>query len=176
MREPSPRSIKSGSPPTERKARTGLLTPPGMRLVARAMRRAERSFTRASLAFALSSLPCNRVGPFPRVYERLIAQDQFVSRDTAHPKRSLLQPAGHVRGVVGDDDVCPGTLYSGERLHHGALFVEPAVLCCGLEHRVLAADVVRRDGQIGPLAHPAQDVQVWQGGLDHDDVRALLYV
>src|SRR5215468_8901557 len=30
MRQPSPRSTKKGRPPTPRKARTGLLTPPGM--------------------------------------------------------------------------------------------------------------------------------------------------
>ena len=31
IREPSPRAMKSGLPPTERKARTGEFTPPGMR-------------------------------------------------------------------------------------------------------------------------------------------------
>src|SRR5574340_337630 len=34
-REPSPRTMKGGSPPTARKARTGELTPPGMTASAR---------------------------------------------------------------------------------------------------------------------------------------------
>src|SRR5579872_1520826 len=35
MREPSPRTMKGGSPPTARKARTGESTPPGIRASAR---------------------------------------------------------------------------------------------------------------------------------------------
>src|SRR5271168_2759679 len=38
MREPSPRAIKSGDPPTPRKARTGELTPPGINFWAQAKR------------------------------------------------------------------------------------------------------------------------------------------
>src|SRR2546426_977840 len=34
IRAPSPRATKNGSPPTPRKARTGLFTPPGMSRVA----------------------------------------------------------------------------------------------------------------------------------------------
>src|SRR3954469_14865079 len=40
--EPSPRVTKIGSPPTARKARTGLFTPPGKRLFARANSRCDR--------------------------------------------------------------------------------------------------------------------------------------
>src|SRR5436309_2473647 len=40
--EPSPRAMKSGSPPTARKARTGLFTPPGKRFFARASSRCDR--------------------------------------------------------------------------------------------------------------------------------------
>src|SRR5215470_14976346 len=38
-REPSPRWMKGGAPPTARKARTGLLTPPGMTRLAASRRR-----------------------------------------------------------------------------------------------------------------------------------------
>src|SRR4051812_50177695 len=40
--EPSPRVTKIGSPSTARKARTGLFTPPGKRLFARANSRCDR--------------------------------------------------------------------------------------------------------------------------------------
>src|SRR3954466_5849909 len=40
--DPSPRAMKTGSPPTARKARTGLFTPPGKRFFARASSRCDR--------------------------------------------------------------------------------------------------------------------------------------
>src|SRR4051812_13757480 len=43
MREPSPRTMKRGVPPTARNARTGELTPPGITRWARANRMALRS-------------------------------------------------------------------------------------------------------------------------------------
>ena len=39
MREPSPRAMNRGVPPTPRKARTGEFTPPGMTSCARANKR-----------------------------------------------------------------------------------------------------------------------------------------
>src|SRR5690606_2341774 len=41
----------------------------------------------------------------------------------------------------------------------------------GFDHRVLAADLVGEDGYLEPLLHPADDVEVWQAGLDHHAVR-----
>src|SRR5215210_84037 len=63
MREPSPRRMNTGSPPTERNARTGLLTPPGRRYIARSINRADRSIASVALASKLSLLPCNRLHP-----------------------------------------------------------------------------------------------------------------
>jgi hypothetical protein len=51
--------------------------------------------------------------------------------------------------------------------------VEPAVGAGGLDHRVLAADLVGGDGQGGVVAQEADDVQVGARGLDHDHVGAL---
>src|ERR687893_2691723 len=61
MLERSPRCIKRGSPPTERNARTGLFTPPGILLTARSMSRAERSMVSIVLASTLLlPPPCKR--------------------------------------------------------------------------------------------------------------------
>ena len=57
----------------------------------------------------------------------------------------------------------------------GAL-VEEAGGGGGLDHRVLAADVVRRHRQAGGVLDAPHDVEVRQRGLDHDDVGALLDV
>ena len=46
----------------------------------------------------------------------------------------------------------------------------------GLDHRVLAADVVGGDRQAGRVLDAADDVEVGERGLDHDDVGALLDV
>ena len=40
----------------------------------------------------------------------------------------------------------------------------------GLDHRVLAADAVRRYGQVEPRPSLADDVEIWERGLHHDDV------
>ena len=46
----------------------------------------------------------------------------------------------------------------------------------GLDHGVLAGDVVGRHGDVDGVAHPADDVEVAQRRLDHHDVGALLDV
>src|SRR4028119_652644 len=70
MVEPSPRSMNRGSPPTDRYARTGLFTPPGSRLNARSMSRAERSIVSKVRASRLSPLPCKtRKPPCERLTE-----------------------------------------------------------------------------------------------------------
>ena len=46
----------------------------------------------------------------------------------------------------------------------------------GLEHRVLAADVVGGHGEVRRVLHAAQHVEVGQRRLDHEDVGALLHV
>jgi hypothetical protein len=54
--------------------------------------------------------------------------------------------------------------------------VEPAVRGGGLEHRVLAADLVDEGRRAERVLDPAHDVQVGHAGLDHDHVGALLEV
>ena len=58
-------------------------------------------------------------------------------------------------------------------LEHGAPLVEPAQLCGGLHHGVLAAHVVGDERQLGPLAHRADHVEVGERRLDHDHVGAF---
>src|SRR5580692_7505437 len=52
MRDPSPRAMKGGVPPTLRNARTGELTPPGISFWARANRSSERERFMANSSFA----------------------------------------------------------------------------------------------------------------------------
>src|ERR1700683_5438611 len=55
MREPLPRAINGGSPPTERNARTGELTPPGIMLSARCCRRRDCSTFRVVVGGIVAS-------------------------------------------------------------------------------------------------------------------------
>ena len=57
-----------------------------------------------------------------------------------------------------------------------ALAVDPAVGGGGLDHGVLARDVVGRDRDVDGVADPADDVEVAERRLHHDDVGALLDV
>src|SRR6185436_4674346 len=54
-----------------------------------------------------------------------------------------------------------------ERLEHGAALVDPAVLGRGLQHRVLAADVVRRGRVVERVLHARDDVEIGDRRLHH---------
>ena len=54
--------------------------------------------------------------------------------------------------------------------------VEPAFLKGGLEHGVLAGDLIGADGDIEALAGGADDVEVGHGGLHEDHVGAFFKV
>ena len=48
-------------------------------------------------------------------------------------------------GMIGEDDVGPRATHRRQRLQHDAVVVDPPLLGSGLEHRVFARDVVRRN-------------------------------
>src|SRR5512136_923313 len=102
IRLPDARATKNGSPPTEPNARTGELTPPGMRACARV----NQSLTSGVEAF------------------------------------------GDGAREIGEDEVGPGSLDRKQVLVGDRGTVEPAELRGGLHHRVLAAHVVRGDGNV----------------------------
>src|SRR6267142_2587508 len=106
----------SGSPPTERNARTGLLTPP----------------TRTFSAFSKISLERRRSG-FACAWEALIGH-LF--------QNSGFQPAGSVFGMVCQDNIGARSLDAGEDLQDHALLFNPAFLGRGFDHGVFAANVV----------------------------------
>src|SRR5208283_3976384 len=118
--------MMSGSPPTERKARTGLFTPP----------------TRTFSAFS------------------------NISRERW---RSGFQPASRILGVVGEDYIRTGPLNARKNFQDHALFVDPAIARRRLDHGIFAADVVRAHGHINGIPHPADDVEIGERRLDHDD-------
>src|SRR5208337_5395179 len=125
--------MMSGSPPTERKARTGLLTPP----------------TRTFSAFSKISFERRRSG-----MERLCVALMCA------PWRSGFQPASHVLGVVGEDDVRTGPLNTRKNFQDHALFVNPAIARRRFHHGVFAADVVRAHGHIEAIPHSAHDKEI----------------
>src|SRR5208337_3726655 len=108
--------MMSGSPPTERNARTGLLTPP----------------TRIFSAFSKISRERRRSGMDRRCVALIGA-----------PLRLGFQPASHVFGVIREDDVRASALDTGKNFQHDALFVYPAVARCRFHHGVFAAHIVR---------------------------------
>src|SRR5205809_361452 len=69
-----------------------------------------------------------------------------------------------------------GPPFGGERLHHRPALVEPTELSGGLDHGVLPRHRVRRQRHAELALGPRDDVEVRQGRLDHDDVRALVEV
>ena len=76
--------------------------------------------------------------------------------------------------MVGDDRVGAGATERGEDLQHRGALVEVAGSGGGLDHRILATDVVGRDRQARGALDRADQVAVGERWLDHHHVRALL--
>ena len=77
---------------------------------------------------------------------RLVERDRSAVAARADLQR---QPSGDVLRVVGDHDVGAGAADAGERLEHGGALVEQSLGGRRLDHRVLAADVVGGDREVG---------------------------
>jgi membrane-bound lytic murein transglycosylase B len=88
------------------------------------------------------------------------------ARSAAQEPRGLARP-------VGEHDVGAGPPDRRQRLEDRGLAVDPAVGGGGLDHGVLAGDVVGRYRDVDGVAHLAQHVEVGQRGLHHHDVGAL---
>src|SRR6185312_11085102 len=65
---------------------------------------------------------------------------------SASAAASLSNGASGFPGVISNDDVGAGAADRRQAFEHRALLVEPAVARGGLQHRVLAADVIRGRG------------------------------
>src|SRR3954453_21570601 len=131
---PSARAMNGGSPPTAPNARAGLFTPPGITRLAR---------TKASWLLGREYRETDRAGvPGVTIDTPLRLPDGSSDLLNLAPA----QPSRHVESVIRQDHVCPGTLEAGEGLEHGAPLVDPAAGGGGLDHGVLARDVVGGDG------------------------------
>src|SRR5687767_10862835 len=78
--------------------------------------------------------------------------------------------------MVADDLVRTGALDRGEDLHRHASLVDPTGSTRRANHGVFAADVVRGDRHVKPLARPGDDVEVRHGRLDEQRVGPLTQV
>src|SRR5579863_8297709 len=124
----------SGSPPTERNARTGLFTPPTSSLSPRSKISRERR--RSTLDFVGVALI-----PSP-----------------TQPLR--LQPSCDILRVIRQDNVRPSPLNPRQDFQHHPLLVQPALFGRGLHHRVLPAHVVSSHGNIKRVAHSTNHIQI----------------
>src|SRR6267142_4294206 len=62
--------------------------------------------------------------------------------DKTRRQNSAAQHFGGVFGEVSEDNVGPGALYGNQRLHYYPVTVHPVLLRGGLDHGVLARDLV----------------------------------
>src|SRR5205823_13094583 len=153
---PSPRRTKKGSSsPTARIARTGELTPPGMRSSARRNKALRGRRTRVPISLLIVPSEAKGLPPPPENAKHFSG--------TLEPARQLLRP-------VRDHEIGAGALDRSQRLECRGTFVEESLRCGSLHHRVLARDVVGGERQVEALACCAKHVEVRQGGLDHEYV------
>src|SRR5690606_26640845 len=83
------------------------------------------------------------------------------------------QEAGGVEGGVGEDDVGAGPSEADQALEQARVVVEVATLGGELEHGVLAAHLIRGDGEARAPAHEANDVGVREARLHEQHVGAF---
>src|SRR6516165_10527887 len=91
-------------------------------------------------------------------------------------RSAFFQPPGNIKSVISNNYVDPCAFKAGERLKDDPPLVDPAAEGSGLDHGVLAGDVVGRDRHAERVLDAAGDVKVGQSRFDHDDVGALCQV
>src|SRR5579859_7400003 len=102
--------------------------------------------------------------------------EKAAARPPHSKKLAVVEPAGGLLGVIGEEDGGAGALDAGQDFEDYAFFVKPAFGYGGFDHGVFAADVVGAYRDIEFVADGADDVEVGEGGLDHDHVRAFFQI
>src|SRR3989344_408722 len=77
---------------------------------------------------------------------------------------------------IRENQISPGPLDGAQAFAHHAIFIDSPGLCGELDHRVLPAHLIRRQGQARGFANVADDVEVRSGRLDHQRIGAFLFV
>src|SRR5258708_13372860 len=139
----------SGSPPTDRNARTGLFTPPTRTFSAHSKISRERRRSRF------------KVG--------------WIALIDLRTKLSRLQPTRDILGMVRQDNAGSGALDARQNFNYDALLVEPVFLHGGFHHGVFAAHVVSGHRHVEPIAHLTNDVGIWQRRLHHPHFATFLH-
>src|SRR5215813_9839239 len=147
---PAPRSMMSGSPPTERKARTGLLTPP----------------TRI----------CSASAKISRERRRPCCGEGCVELIGLCSTIRSFQPAGGIFGMIRQYEIRAGAPDTGENFEHHTLFVEPAVFRSGFHHGIFAADVVSGHRHAKFVFNLSNNIDIRQRRLDNHHVGAFFEI
>src|SRR6478609_533366 len=152
---PSARATRYGMPPTDLNARIDELTPPGIA-------RAERS---NSVALEGMPAPWHSTGSHPAAAQAT-ASHGVITGGPVSSSDGLGEPPGEVR----EDHVGAGTADRRQLLERHGVVVDPPVGRGRLQHRVLAADVVRGERYVDQPTGGGDDVEVGDGGLHHHHV------
>src|SRR5579859_2261145 len=99
--------------------------------------------------------------------------EKAAARPPHSKKLAVVEPAGGLLGVIGEEDGGAGALDAGQDFEDYAFFVKPAFGYGGFDHGVFAADVVGAYRDVEFVADGADYVEVREGGLDHYHVRAF---
>src|SRR4051794_353250 len=76
---------------------------------------------------------------------------------------SACQPARCLARMIGQNHVGPGALDAGKNFQRDAALVDPALGAGRLDHRELAADIVRCHRHVKAVLYPTNDVEIRQG-------------
>ncbi len=82
----------------------------------------------------------------------------------------VAQQPGHLGRPVRQNEVGTRPADRGQRLEDHGVAVDPTVRRGRLDHRVLTADLIRRDRHVDHVAHPPDDIEVGHRRLDHHHV------
>src|SRR3546814_10615697 len=91
--------------------------------------------------------------------------------DTLFPYTTLFRSLRGALGEITQDHVGAGAAEAQQRFEHRLAFIEPAVVDRALQHRILAADLVRGGRHDELILHAAADVEIRHAWLERKRTR-----
>jgi phosphoenolpyruvate carboxykinase (diphosphate) len=85
---------------------------------------------------------------------RMFTREYLMASDWYCERLRAKQQAGGGFGEIGENDAGARARDGGERLHHGAIVIQPAVARGGHDHGILSAHLIGRDRHVEALGGP----------------------
>src|ERR1700722_8092006 len=104
-----------------------------------------------------------------------IMAKQITARTPA-TRSSLREETGCIASEVSQNNVGPGAPDRDQRFQHGSLILPPAALDRRHQHAEFAGDLIGGDGHREEFARLPDQIEIGEGRLNHQHIRAFLEI